>query len=73
MIRVLMSGLPGFRESNPASAFISGNRNLKPAPGLQDLNSAPFGGGSLLFVLTILIHTSLAGNGRYPVLIPSQE
>ena len=73
MIRVLMSGLPGFRESNPASVFNSGNRNLKPAPGLQDLVPSPFGVGMPLFILTPLIHTALAGNRRCPALIPSQE
>jgi hypothetical protein len=48
---VFMFGLPGFRESHPVAALVSGNRNLKLAPKLFYPYLTPFGTGPLCFLI----------------------
>jgi hypothetical protein len=74
MIGVFMFGLPGLREFNPATAFVSGNRNLKLAPGLHDFCPTPLSRcGSSLFVLSIFIHATPERDTRQWVCNPNQE
>ena len=68
-----MFGLPGFRESNPAAAFISGNRNLKPAPGLQNSCSTPFGEGVLSLLNLNLFTLPLSGMARIRSIFPDRN
>ena len=48
---VFMFGLPGFRESHPVAAFVSGNRNFKRAPGQFYPCLTPNGAGPVCFLI----------------------